>query len=116
MNGPPGRERPRGLGGGGRDRDGSISDRSISKPHPHGNNGGGMPHVWEFYVNGAEITICVSRDAILDLGLHVHIPMNAPLALMIGSGLLHLIEHDKENDGQLWRAIEEEVSDAHLPS
>jgi hypothetical protein len=72
--------------------------------------------VWQFFIEGDEILVCFPRDAIADLGEHVHLRLNGPMAMMVGGGLLHLLEDDKESGGELWGAIEKEVANERLPA
>jgi len=60
---------------------------------------------WAFYVEGPEIVLCLPRDAVADLGEHVHLRMDGPTALLLAGGLLHILHHDREADGELAAAV-----------
>lgn len=84
-----------------------MSELSI-RDNGHQDNGDG----WRFYVEGAEILICIPRDAVADLGEHVHLRLTGPTALLVAGGLQHLLEHDRHNGGELWASVEEALADA----
>lgn len=65
---------------------------------------------WNFYVEGPEIVVCIPRNDIADLGPTVHLRMSGPTALMVAGGLQHLLEHDRDEGGELWAAIEEAIA------